>query len=155
MCNLSNEIEYIISIFSEVRNDIKGIIKELPGEALNWEPSESDSNSIFAIISHICGSEMEWIQDTIGGIKVERYRDQEFIAAGDNTSQLLELLDKTQKATSDVLSKETLLSLARMVQRYPDRPKTTALACIINCLRHISEHVGHLQLTKQLWEMTK
>jgi len=154
MCELSNEIKDIIAVFAGVKNEIKEIIKGLPGEALNWKPLENDVNSIYVMISHICGAEVEWIQDTIGGIRVDRDRDQEFIASGKNNTELLDLLDKTQQGTSDVLSKETILSLTRLVQRYPDKPKTTAFISIINCLRHISEHIGQLELTKQLWEIS-
>ncbi len=149
---MSDAIKDIISNFQQTKSGVKDSIKDLPLEALNWNPVPGEANSIYAIVSHICGSERQWIQHTIGGKDVQRDRDAEFTAKGQTVEGLLELLDRTQEITSGVLSKETIESLRRTVQRYPDRPKTTAIASVVNCLWHVAEHLGHLQLTRQLWE---
>ena len=149
---MSNEIQEIVSTFAQVKSEIKAAIRDLPQESLNWTPVAGEANSIYAIVTHICGSERQWMQGTIGGQAVQRDRDAEFVARGQKVDDLIALLDKTQEETASVLSKETVESLGRIVQRYPDRPKTTALASVVGCLRHVSEHLGHAQLTKQLWE---
>ena len=152
---MADAIKDIISNFQNITSEVEDSIKGLSSEALNWNPLPGEANSIYAIISHMCGSEQQWIQHTIGGREVQRDRDAEFTAKGQTVEELLELLEKTQGITSEVLSKETVESLGRTVQRYPDRPKTTALASVVNCLQHVAEHLGHLQLTRQLWEQRK
>ena len=131
---------------------MRDVIKDLPPEALNWNPLPEDVNSIYTLVTHVCGSETFWIQQMIGGKDVRRDRDSEFVSRGERLDDLLDLLDRTQEATATVLSKETSESLSRMIRRWPDMPPKSALAWVLRCLRHGVVHQGHTELTKQLWE---
>lgn len=107
------------------------------------------------IVTHMCGSERQWIQAYVGGQKVERNRDAEFQKPVSTVSGLLDLLDRAANATSKSLQKEDSQSLARSVTTHNPAIAKTARDCILHSITHQSVHVGHLEMTLQLWEHRK
>ena len=137
--------------FVSLHNEIKKAIEGLSVEALDWIPA-GNTNSINVLVSHLCGSERYWAAEIATGSPSDRVREQEFKAEGLNEIDLVNLLDATQRVINDAFEQLTLSDLE--VMRYAEQNDmniTTAWA-ILHALEHSAGHVGHIQLTVQLWE---
>ena len=137
--------------FTELHNEIKKGIEELSVEALDWVPA-GNTNSINVLITHLTAAERFWAADIATGQSSDRVRAEEFEAAGMNEVQLVSLLDETLHALQEAfesLSLGDLQTLRHSAQH--DMDVTTGWA-ILHALEHTAQHVGHIQLTVQLWE---
>jgi uncharacterized damage-inducible protein DinB len=146
------EIERCVAVVEETKEEIKGIITGLDSETLNWTPLPTDANSIYQLVMHICGSEAQWIHETIGGIDVNRDRPAEFEASGDDVSVLQALLDANAYATTKVLESLTPEQLDEVRDTRTASGAMTVRQAILRQIHHHAVHLGHIQLTKQLYE---
>lgn len=147
------ELENYISRLEDLRSQILDQVGTFPLVALNWRPvgtgAEQKSNSISAMIAHIAGAEHFWIGEIIGGLPATRDRDAEFAAEAASVKSNLALLRQSGSETKQVLS---LLS-------DPDLDDTRDVKglqvpvrwCLLHVIDHTSLHLGHIQITYQLW----
>ncbi len=140
---------YILSL-REIHKDILELCKDLPAEALNWKPPAADTNSIFALVTHIAGSEAFWIQQVIAGIDVGRDRKAEFYAGGSDLTALEQRLAAVGEHSEAVL--RGLSQADGAIVHDTPLGRFDTRACILHTISHSSIHIGHIQLTRQLWE---
>jgi uncharacterized damage-inducible protein DinB len=147
------EIQNYLSELDDLRNQVKGILDELPQEALDWHPIEGEgrlaTNSLSVLATHLAGSEAYWSTEMIGGKKIARDRDSEFKAKEIGSSDLKGKLEQTGKLTYEILSPLTEGKLEEN-RNWRDR-SITVRGCILHLLTHFAQHLGHMQLTRQLW----
>ena len=148
---MDSEAKDLISSLENVKKGMKNSLNEVPQEALNWNPLPGDANSIFAMVTHFCGSEGFWIRQVVGGTNIGRNRDSEFLAKGNSKEDLLALLDKTQESSAQAIDKASAEGLDRTVTS-PNFGEMSARAAILHTIEHGFTHLGHVQLTKQWWE---
>ena len=55
------EVQSYLDSMDALRDEVRSAIQDLPAEALNWCPLSEDTNSIYALVSHMAGSESFWI----------------------------------------------------------------------------------------------
>jgi len=137
--------------FTFLHNEVKKAIEGLSVEALDWVPA-GNSNSINVLVTHLCGAERFWAVDIAPGGTSDRVREEEFKAEGLNEIDLANLLDETLRAINDAFETLTLGSLQTMVHSNQHDMDVTAGWAILHALEHTAQHVGHIQLTVQLWE---
>jgi uncharacterized damage-inducible protein DinB len=148
------EIQGYLTEFSIVRGDIRNAIRELNDEGANWHPLQEGTNSIYAILSHIMSADNFWVRQVISGEAVRRDREADFRASG----KLMELLTRWEKAWIEIESILGKLSHAQLseVRSLPFRPErkesVTVQWIILHLISHHATHLGHIQLTRQLWE---
>ena len=140
--------------FQELHRDLANSIDGLPPEALDWVPAP-EMNSIAVLVVHLAGSERFWIGDVALGEPSGRVRDQEFLAKGLDAEAL-----RLKLATADEYVRLALprLSFADLeaVRKSPRNDKTFTIAwCLLHALEHTALHLGHIQITRQLWELQK
>ncbi len=146
------EVQGYLSEFGILKKQIREAIQNLSDEAINWCPFP-DTNSIYAILCHLVGSEEYWVRQVIGGESVDRDREAEFRASG----HLSEIVDRWEKVgiisenilsnlSSSQLGESRTLTLATGVVSYTVRGR------ILHIISHYAIHLGHIQLTRQLWE---
>ena len=138
---------------NELRDQIKNVLEGLPGEALDWRPIEGEgeltTNSLGVIVTHLAGSGMYLIKEIIGGLPVHRDRDAEFATQRVNASTLKARLDGAVKIVEEVLSP---LKESQMEEDRKYRDRTAKVRWIIlHVIEHTAQHLGHMQLTRQLW----
>ncbi len=137
--------------FVALHNEVKKAIEGLSVEALDWIPA-GNTNSINVLVTHLCRAERFWAAEIATGSQSDRVREVEFEAEGLNVIDLVNMLDETQQAINNAFEQLTLSDLE--VMRYSaqnDMNVTTGWA-ILHALEHTGQHVGHIQLTVQLWE---
>jgi len=148
-----SELDNYLQRIEDLRGQVGELIGDLTEEALNWHPIEGEdehaTNSLAVLAAHIAGSEHFWIGEVVGNYPPTRDRDGEFATLASDTSQLLPLLEKTAAETQEVFSalSETDLDGTREVG---DR-RVSVRWCILHVIDHTALHLGHMQITYQLW----
>ena len=148
-----SELDNYLNRLDDLRNQVSSLIAELPSEALNWRPIEGKddhvTNSLAVLAAHLAGAEHFWIAEVVGGRPETRDRDAEFVTIAASAKEIIQLLEKTALETRDVFSilNESELNGTRQVK---DRTVPVRW-CILHVIDHTSLHLGHMQITYQLW----
>ena len=150
---MSPELAGYLQMIEDLRGQVHDLIVDLPAEALNWRPLEGSgehaTNSLAVLAAHIAGAEHFWIAEVVGGLPPSRDRDAEFAARATSASELVDLLENVRKETREVFSTlgETDLDGSRQA-----RGRVIPVRwCILHVIDHSALHLGHMQLTYQLW----
>ena len=123
----------------------------LPTEALDWVPGEGMS-SMGGLAAHMAGSARYLIGDIIGQQEVQRDRDAEFATAGQDAATLIALLDASMQEVLPVIEPLTPEDLDQMHFSRRHGKDFSVMWVLVHVLEHWAEHVGHLGITRQLWE---
>ena len=137
----------------DLRRQVGELIADLPAEALNWRPiecgGEETTNSLAVLVAHSAGAEHFWMAEVVGGYPPTRDRGAEFATQAGAAAELLRLLDKAGAATREVFSTlgEADLAATREARGWiiPVR------WCLLHVVDHTALHLGHMQITYQLW----
>jgi uncharacterized damage-inducible protein DinB len=151
-----SEVSAYISLLRDLRAELVKWCDGLPADALNWRPLEksiTDTNSLYVMATHVIGSEAWWLQQIIGGTDVQRNRDAEFVAAGESFTPLRERMEAVAAQSEAVLNKLSAADLDG--ERDTTLGRHTVRWCILHVIEHTSRHIGHIELTRQLWEKEK
>ncbi|MBI5934419.1 MAG: DinB family protein [Chloroflexi bacterium] len=147
------ELDNYLSRLDDLHGQVSSLIAELPAEALNWRPIEDEgnqvTNSLAVMAVHLAGAKHFWIAEVVGGRAATRDRDAEFASVAASTAELVQLLERTTLETRQVFSElsESDLNGTRQAK---DRIVPVRW-CILHVIDHTSLHLGHMQITYQLW----
>ena len=146
-----SELNNYLQRIEDLRGQARDLIADLPAEALNWRPIEDEAtNSLAVLATHIAGAEHFWIGEVVGRRPPTRDRDAEFAAQASDASQLVRLLEDTGTETREVFATLTEPDLDGTRQA---RGRTIPVRwCILHVIDHTALHLGHIQLTYQLWK---
>ncbi|MBN2043428.1 MAG: DinB family protein [Anaerolineales bacterium] len=137
--------------FTDLHKEIKSAIEGLSTEALDWVPA-GNANSITVLITHLTAAEKFWAADIATGQTSDRVRAEEFEAAKLTEGQLVSMLDETLQSLQEAFERLSLADLHTMRQSTQHDMTVTSGWAILHALEHAAQHVGHIQLTVQLWE---
>lgn len=147
------EVEGYLSILRDLRGQVKSLVQEVSPEALDWQPIKGEgdlaTNSIGALTAHLAGSENFWMKEIIGRQPIQRNRDAEFVSKGIGARELTARLDASAGDTERILPS---LTLANLDETRKNRERTVTVRwAILHVIEHMAMHIGHMQLTRQLW----
>jgi uncharacterized damage-inducible protein DinB len=153
LAELSSYLQHI----EDLRGQVRGLIADLPAEALNWRPiegvDEHATNSPAVLAAHVAGAEHFWIAEVIGGRPTTRDRDAEFRLEVTDAFELIRRFDSVQVETREVFSTLTATDLEGTRET---RGKTVSVRWgILHVIDHTALHLGHMQITYQLWNEGK
>lgn len=152
-----SELDNYLQRIEDLRGQVRELIADLPAEALNWRPIEGSiegtgddaTNSLAVLAAHVAGAEHFWIGEVVGNHPTTRNRDAEFATQASDAVQLVRLLEQTGEETRQVLS---TLAEAELQSTREARGRTLPVRwCILHVIDHTALHLGHMQLTYQLW----
>jgi uncharacterized damage-inducible protein DinB len=151
---MNSELKNYLDRIEDLHHQISGLLIELPAEALNWRPIEGKddhvTNSLAVLTAHIAGAEHFWISEAIGGRPETRDRDAEFVTVATSNTEIIQCLEAVALETREVFStlrEADLLNGMRQVKRHT----VPVRWCILHVIDHTSLHLGHMQITYQLW----
>lgn len=136
----------------DLRGQVHDLIVDLPPEALNWRPlpDTGEVNSLAVLAAHVAGAEHFWIGEVVGGLPASRDRDAEFATTAEDAAELVRLLEATGAETRRVFARMTPSDLDGEREA---RDRTIPVRwCILHVVDHTALHLGHMQLTYQLWQ---
>ncbi len=134
-----------IRFLSARHRDYTKALDGLDERGLNWRPG-TETNAIFEILTHALDEERRVIT-AISGTMVPP--DHHFNVRGTPAQAAARI----QQADADVAANLAGLNTADLGREVsPDgRPLTVVLALSV-AFGHTAEHMGHIQLTRQLWD---
>jgi hypothetical protein len=151
------EIRQYLATLDDLRNQVADIIKDAPEDGLNWRPplppDADPTNSLAVLAVHVAGAEHFWIGEGVGALPPTRVRELEFKYVAKNPREALERLAKTGEETHAVLEKLTPDLLDGSFMR--DDHAVPVRWAINHVIYHSGLHIGHMQLTYQLWAQGK
>ncbi len=131
----------------------------LTPDALNWQPLDTDTNSVAALCAHMCGVVRWWVGQGLTGNDVGRQRDTEFVARVDDSGNLS--FWGTSRPIADVISETRAIS--REILASLDPSALTQLSAVdtlgpqlnrwalVHTIDELAQHIGHMELTIQLY----
>ena len=134
--------------FQVVHGLLRDEVRDLPVEELNWKPAP-ETNSIAVLVVHTLGSEAEVLR-VAADVPGDRDRPAEFRATANDAEDLLREIDQADAYIEAMAPRITAEDLAAERPR-GDRPPETGLHWLLTNYGHAREHLGHIQLTKQLY----
>ncbi|MCW5877034.1 MAG: DinB family protein [Anaerolineales bacterium] len=147
------EIEQTLNTLERLRGQVGGIIQSTPLAGLNWRPElpqGADPVSSLAVLGvHTAGSEHFWIAELIGARPQTRVRDEEFAFVAGSADEVLDRLAKVAAQTREILSAVDAEKLASSIA-YDDHLHLVRWI-LHHVISHYGLHIGHMQLTYQLW----
>ena len=135
-----------------LHDDMKETFRALPQAALGWVPG-SDMLSFCVIVVHTTGAERYWVGDVAGQDPSIRNRAAEFAVKGLGAAELINRLDQSLDYVKGVTEKLKLDNLQEMRNSSRDDRKFTVGWALAHALEHTALHLGHAQITRQLWEL--
>jgi hypothetical protein len=142
----------VLALFRQLHGQFRDEVSGLDAGALNWVPTRG-ANSIATIVTHVVGSEAETLR-SLAGLPSERDRDAEFEGGETTAERVLGLLDEADELLTVVMPglKAERLESTVALPTLPAEETRTGLTWLIGNYGHAREHLGHVQLTKQLFE---
>jgi hypothetical protein len=145
--------EYLKELYA-LYGDYGKAIEGLAPEALDWLPAEG-MNSISVLFAHATGSQRFLVGDLVGGIDSHRNRDAEFAVKGLDEAALRAMLSQALEAVNATLEKLSPDDLNSPQPRTKGGRSFTVAAALDHALAHTGVHLGHIQMTRQLWELRR
>jgi uncharacterized damage-inducible protein DinB len=131
--------------------DFAQTIAGLSQEALDWTPGR-DMNSLTVLIMHATGAARFWVGDVCLGDVALCDRDAELRAHGMDEATLRRRIENTTQYIQSALECLSLDDLSE-VRPAPGRNREYRVAfALLHALEHTALHVGHAQITRQLWD---
>lgn len=130
-----------------LQNRLHKELQELPAAAMDWTPGPQ-MNSVAVLLAHMTGVLHEGI-DLALDEPPSRVRAQEFQTHGVSSVEMLQRLDRVIDYARESLPRLDLADLGQ-ARTDEDGPITCGWA-LLHALEHAYLHLGHLQLTCQLW----
>jgi hypothetical protein len=144
----------LIDRFAELHADLAKAVDGLPVEALDWTPGP-EMNSICVLVVHLTGAEHYWLCDVAWGEPSGRVRAEEFGVHGLTAEELKTRITAADVCTRKALAKFSLGDLDAERKSSRNNKAFRVGWCLMHALEHSSLHLGHVQLTRQLWEQKK
>ncbi len=156
---MQNEAAQIASVIERIARDIVAKIENLPDEVLNRPMPVPDANTIYALATHTVGMGEFWVLALVGGRTIERNRAAEFRSQGAGPA----LLARYQQWIDDVHTVlDDLPASALDEQAEPPAEfritgglgaeTLTRRDCLLHVVEHSATHLGHIQLTCDLFQ---
>ena len=142
--------EYLDNL-NDLHTDILQTISDLSQEALDWSPF-SGGNSFTVIITHIAGAKKYWLGDVVAGAPSGRDREDEFRGKNLTFAELEVRLQESLAYAGDVLENLGLGDLETTRRSPRNDQEVTVAWALDHALKHTAIHLGHVQITRQLWE---
>lgn len=150
---MNSELGHYLHMIEDLRGQVRDVILDLPAEVLNWRPLPASDdhamNSLAVMAAHVAGAEHFWIAEVVGGYPTTRDRPAEFVTEVDGPDSLVRRLDEVGAETRAVFARLTAADLDGTRDAH-GRPVTVRWG-ILHVIDHTALHLGHMQITYQLW----
>ena len=153
-------IEAAREILEDSLRELRKAVGGCSTEELNRRPAGEDTNGLAVLVTHALYSTRSWLSLATGADLPPRDRPAEFRVVVDDAGAFLAWFDATAHECRSVLDTAHPFEPATMgipAWRYDEsdtgeHEPVTASWALLHALSHLHEHVGHAQLTRQLWE---
>jgi uncharacterized damage-inducible protein DinB len=145
-------LEAARSIVGESLDAMRAAIAGASADALNRRPAGEDTNPIAVLVVHALSSTRWWLSVALGEPVPERDRPSEFLTTVTGADELLGVFDPIAADCRALLSADVALDPGAIREDPRDGDRVTAAWALIHAVEHLREHVGHAELTRQLFD---
>jgi len=151
------EVQLYLERIEDLFGQVSALAGDLPAEALNWRPiegaGEHATNSIAVLVAHVAGAAHFWAGEVVGGRPPTRVREAEFQARAEAAGDVVQLLDGV---LAEIREELAALDGPALERTRDVRGHTYSVRwCILHIVVHTALHLGHVELTRQLWQSQK
>ncbi|HLY65032.1 MAG TPA: DinB family protein [Chloroflexota bacterium] len=144
---MSMEFEELLDVFLKANARVRDNLAGLDSAGLNWRPG-ADTNSVACLVEHIVNTEERNLARALESVSAPQ--NPGFPTRSYDLAELHGLLERADRMLRDLAGRAATVSLSRVVE-HPHRGPSSALVLLIETVGHVKEHVGHLELTRQLY----
>ena len=145
------------SVLARIGRDVLKQLEGLSDELLNRPLALPETNTLFALATHIAGSTEFWVLEMAGGRRVDRIRQAEFRSAG-RREDLIVRYERWLGAIHGVLRDLPRSAMDRATESPAEYRSTGGLGerqlsvreCLLHAVEHAALHLGHIQITRQI-----
>ncbi len=131
----------------DLQHRLQRDVRDLPADAMDWSPGPA-MNSVGVLLAHITGVLQEGMDIALSA-PPRRVRAQEFQTRGVRSAELLRRVDAVIDSARGTLPR---LGLTDLDQARQDEDGTVTCGwALLHALDHAYLHLGHVQITCQLW----
>lgn len=155
MSEAEGVVETFITLYRQIHDQLRKEVSDLAPGALT-QVLGPDTNSISTIAVHLLGSEAEVLR-VVRGLPSDRDRAAEFSVRIEDGQELLGRIDAADRLLGEVgkaITEEDLATLRVRPGAARTRGPRSGLFWLMNSYGHAREHLGHLQLTRQVLRQT-
>jgi uncharacterized damage-inducible protein DinB len=135
----------------DLQNRLHRDVRDLSAEAMDWSPG-LEMNSVAVLLAHIAGVLQEGMDIALSA-PPRRVRAQEFQTRGVLSAEMLHRLDAVIDYARGTLPR---LGLADLDQERQDEDGTVTCGwALLHALEHAYLHLGHVQITCQMWRQSE
>lgn len=145
-------VEDYLWYVDECLDAMAGILEGLGDDLANTSPELPGANSPFAIVTHCLGVMEHWGGDMVAGREVRRDREAEFRATGKVAELVARIPAARRRLASDMESLDPQAPPAKEPHE-EDRALPfgrTQAGVLLHILHELAQHLGHLELTRDL-----
>ena len=150
---MKQPFEDFYKLLEDLHENCKDQIGGLAQDELDWSPG-TGMNSIAVLVVHIAGSERFWIGDTIMREPSGRDREAEFVTSGVSEQALVDLLDTSLAYIEGAFDRLDVEVLAENRISPRDGREISVARTIAHVIEHTALHLGHIQIGRELWELS-
>ncbi len=148
----SAEIESFRIRFAHEFDRLLETIADLDDEAVNWKPPAPGANSLLVLVTHALGSAEQHVVGEAAGKTVVRNRDAEFASKGGSAHLAARATEVRRRIDEAIVGLDGRLDEEREPPFGEWRgSRATARDRLIHSISHTAEHVGHAQVTRDLY----
>ncbi|HEY7347069.1 MAG TPA: DinB family protein [Ktedonobacterales bacterium] len=151
---MPNEASHFASILDYIGHDVLQSLRAVPEPLLNQPLALPETNTLFALATHLVGAGEKWVLVEAGGRTIPRDRAAEFHATG-TLSELTARYERWIAGCHEVLDNLPDAEMERVVEsaftswfEHLINPPTVR-DCLLHAVEHSALHQGHIQLTCQ------
>jgi hypothetical protein len=133
------------------------VVKAAPEAAINWRPSDETTNSIAQLVRHVLAYQEFFLATTLAESVIhdeaafERMHAQSLRDEPATRDQLLGLLADARARMEEQMARLEALDVEENVVAFSGR-SVSRLSMLVRAPVHAAEHLGHAELTRQMWE---
>ena len=146
---MSREVDSFRRFIFSTIDDLVQSLEGLSEPQLNWRPAAADTNSLYAIVTHVLGNAEENVLQTVCGLAVSRSRVAELAARGTTWEPVRDHWRELRARMETALAALPAGELDRE-RPHPRRGMLTGREVLLVVARHAAEHWGEAQLTRSL-----
>jgi hypothetical protein len=146
---VSREVDSFRRFIFGTIDDLVQSLEGLTAAQLNWQPPAADTNSLYAIVTHVLGNAEENVLRTVCGLPVSRSRAAELAARGETWEPMRDHWRELRARIETALGALPPGDLDRE-RPHPRRGMLTGREVLLVVARHAAEHWGEAQLTRGL-----